>query len=131
MIFEKSINISGEEFTFRVNSEDPIDYTIERLSHLVYVEFKNEELYPPTIVKSNIAGIDSNLNMFVLGSRFGVYTGYACESTGDIIKDIEKYIIESELYNDRVPPWELYKVQPTTYMEISKDIKWLDEFLNK
>lgn len=125
MIFEKVIKLGEESIAVTIDSMQPIDWNIRKLKDLSIITFKKDSSYPNTVVLSNIVGIDESLGVFVMGNRFGVYSGYVAESTGDLKKDVSIYV-DSLPPEDRVP----CTIRPTTYDKIVKDTTWITKILN-
>lgn len=125
MLFCKTINLEEGSFDFCIDSRSPIDPNIHDLVQLHEITFEDESVYPNTIIQSNIVGIDYKLGLFIIGPRFNVYSGYVCDTTNIITRDIQHYLDTIDKSGAS------YKLTPTTSARIEKDIKWLDSFITK
>lgn len=124
MIFEKEIKVGSETISIKIDSSQPIDWNIRKLKNLCLVTFPENHMYPPTIVHSNIVGIDEALGVFVIGNRFGIYSGYMCSTSGNLSTDLHKYVESFDPDNHVV-----FTLKPTTYEKIEEDESWITKLL--
>lgn len=123
MLYCKTVDIENESIDFCIDSRNPIDPCIHDLMELHEIEFDDSLVYPPTVIVSNIVGIDHKQGLFLIGPRFNVYSGYLSDSTGILLQDLQHYL------EGIGKPGATFKLKATTSGRIAKDTKWLDSFL--